>query len=165
MIAPVLMSSKRDDWRTPECVLELVRKLGPIALDPCTWPGNPTGATEFFTADEDGLGRSWETVPPGLVFVNPPYGRAIVRWINKCAAEAGEGAEIVALVPARPDTRWWKMVTYTASAVCFWRGRMVFQGAEHAAPFPSAIIYWGRNVERFRETFRHHGWTVGGWRL
>lgn len=42
-LAP-LMSSAKDDWQTPAEVLELVRKVGPIVLDPCTTVDNPTGA-------------------------------------------------------------------------------------------------------------------------
>jgi hypothetical protein len=88
--ADALLSSARQDWRTPDWFLDLVRQVGPIALDPATHYGNPTGADAFFAhlpPDEPvrsmiaaaenfrggcGLSGSWWR--SGLAFVNPPYG-------------------------------------------------------------------------------------------
>lgn len=147
------MSSDRLDWNTPERVLDLVRQVGQIGLDPCS------NATSLVRASVEwvfgGLDRSWRNY--GLVYVNPPYGREIEPWIVRCAS--GDGDEVVALLPARTDTRWWRCVA-TAQAVCFWHGRLRFLGAPSSAPFPSAIAYWGPRAGQFSRVFGPHGWIV-----
>src|SRR6266545_925179 len=132
-LAP-LLSSAHADWCTPDPVLELVRLLGPIGLDPCSNERSIVGARVEWTAHDDGLARSWAGF--GLVYVNPPYGRkTIAAWAAKCHAQ-GRRAEVVALLPARTDTRWWQMFCAPpgAQAVCFLAGRIRFLGARSHAP-------------------------------
>lgn len=145
-----LLSSKRMDWQTPPEILALVEKVAPIMLDPC--PPNHI---------VDGLTTSWRT-NDGLTYVNPPYGRELGQWIKKAMVEADNGAEIIMLIPARPDTRYWQdFILPFARAVCFWRGRIKFVGADAPAPFPSAFVYWGkRNEDKFIEVFTKRGFVV-----
>ncbi len=166
-LAP-LMSSANPNWETPPEFLAVVREMGPIRLDPCTTPENPVGAEFWYHPIEmpcdhvaahigDGLSLGWSC--EGLVYCNPPYGRGLGAWSAKMRDEAKRGAEIIGLVPARTDTKWWCAVT-TADAVCFWKGRIKFVGAKHAAPFPSAVPYWGPRAAEFRRIFERHGWVV-----
>lgn len=174
------ISSKVTDWRTPGRVLELVRQFAPIALDPCTTLDNPTDAPIIYVAPGtalegpglenvhvDGLGEPWIDLvlahdDEGLVYFNPPYGRLIGRWTERGRLNARNGVECLGLLPARPDTRWfqddcmpWK--SYGSDAVCFWRGRLTFEGAPAPAPFPSAIVYWGHRPYRFADVFSSVG--------
>lgn len=160
------MSSANPNWETPDSFLDVVRQMGPIGLDPCTTPANPVGAAQFFHpvpcecdcgATGDGLALPW--TDRGLVFANPPYGRGLGAWSAKMRDEAKRGAEIIGLLPARTDTKWWAAIT-TADAICFWRGRLKFKGAPSAAPFPSAVPYWGVCPNKFRRVFEKHGWVV-----
>lgn len=153
---PALMSSARGDWQTPEIVLEALRQaFGDITLDPCTTYANPCRAKRILTPAEDGLKSPW--LQCGLIYVNPPYGRGIGPWIQKCHQyrKAGRVDPIVALVPARTDTAWWQ--DNPADAVCFWRGRLTFRGAPHPAPFPSALLFWGADESRFITVFNACG--------
>lgn len=156
-LAP-LMSSDEMDWQTPDEVLELVRLVDAIGLDPCTTRENPTAAWQWICPPDDGLETPW--LDKGLVYVNPPYGRKLPRWVGKCAAEAGDGAEIIALIPARTDTSYWHRWVTRANAICFWAGRLRFKGAPASAPFPSALVYWGDRPLRFMCAFGDHGWVV-----
>lgn len=162
-VSAALMSSENTEWHTPANVLDLVRELGGgrIALDPCTSADNPCGAERFFTVTDDGLSRPWECAP-GLIYANPPYGRAIEPWAFRFAEfeDVGVLHELVALVPARTDTGWWHACAPAAHAVCFWRGRLTFVGAPNAAPFPSALLYYGARPEEFARVFGPHGWVV-----
>jgi hypothetical protein len=69
----------------------------------------------------------------------------------------------LARAPARVDTRWWHAHVPTASAVCLWRGRLSFlppPGVDpkgFSAVFPTSFVYWGPNVQRFREAFGPKG--------
>ena len=80
--------------------------------------------------------------------MNPPYGREIGDWIQKAWDEKQNGVTTVCLVPARTDTKWWSIfwdhdihrVRDPSDEVRFVKGRIRFDGAPAAAPFPSAII-------------------------
>lgn len=169
--AAQVMSSARtgsgaDDWRTPCDVLESVRLVGPIALDPCTTVDNPVGARLWITTEDDGLTMDWlealrgDAAGPGLVYVNPPYSKG-AAWAEKIVAEAAQGVEVVTLTAARTDTRWfYRLVWDTAQAVCFQRGRLVFDGALHGAPFPSAFVYHGPRPWAFEQAFHGRGRVV-----
>ncbi len=161
----VLHSSARHDWETPEEVLELVRRVGPIVLDPCTTRGsNPTGSEyQCHLPDADGLLCDWDD-EPGLVYVNSPFGRELPRWIDKAIAEAGKGCEIILLAPSRTDTKWFRRASESCQARCLWYGRMRFKGAPASAPFPTALWYWTQDrskVEEFRAIFNDYGEIYG----
>jgi phage N-6-adenine-methyltransferase len=136
--------SESEEWTTPpELLHELAHELGPFELDPCATPENAT-APRFFTKDENGLVQPWA---PARCYVNPPYGRAIASWAEKCAREGEMGAVVVGLFPARTDTAWWHRYVTRAASVRFLRGRVRFRRdgrTVHPAPFPSAVIVWGR---------------------
>lgn len=155
------MSSASEHWPTPSEILDLVRQVNDIGLDPCSNSKSIVNAKkEFFFPRHDGLVESWAG-HDGLVYVNPPYGRKIKKWAEKASGESTLGTEIIMLVPARTDTKWMHdFIFNSASAVCFWKGRIKFLGAQSSAPFPSAIVYWGSNVERFEEVFSTKGLVV-----
>jgi len=146
-----LHSSARGSWCTPPDFVERVRKIDRIGLDPCSNSESFVGARTSWTEKDDGLRRCWRG--HGLIYVNPPYGREIVPWVERCAAEGLEGSEIVALLPARTDTRWFQDHAATATELLFLRGRLTFVGAESSAPFPSVVCYWGGRGELFRAAF------------
>jgi site-specific DNA-methyltransferase (adenine-specific) len=150
-----LFSSVRTGWCTPSWILTLVEKVGPIGLDPCSNMESGVRATERWEKSDDGLSREWGG--HGLVYVNPPYGREIGPWMVKCRDEGRRGVEIIALVPSRTDTRWFQDCALTADQILLYRGRLVFEGAPNAAPFPSAVLYWGRDVNRFCDAFAGMG--------
>ena len=155
-----LFSSVKMDWQTPESVLDLVRRVAPIVLDPCTSLENPTGAMSFFAYPENslcGLTERWHSCQNGIVFVNPPYGRALGAWAAKIVAEAQAGCEIIALVPARTDTKWFHLMADHMTSLLLWKGRLTFKGAPAPAPFPSALFYFGKRWERFAEVFSPYG--------
>ena len=148
------MSSRDQTWQTPAPLLaSILAAAGREAfdLDPCSPAGDgPVPALTRWTESDDGLARPWT----GLVFVNPPYSRALPRWVAKCATEAASGAVVVALVPSRTDTQWWHNGVVGASAdVIALKGRLKFGGGTSSAPFPSAIVVWGDSqlAERIAE--------------
>jgi site-specific DNA-methyltransferase (adenine-specific) len=135
----VHFSSASDEWETPQALFdELSWIFGGFTLDPCATTANAK-CGRFFTRAEDGLAHRWE----GKVFINPPYGRDIGRWVRKAFEESLQGALVVCLLPARTDTRWWQDFARRGQ-VWFLRGRLRFGEARNAAPFPSAIVIFGR---------------------
>lgn len=74
-----------------------------------------------------------------IIWCNPPYGREIIKWVERCAKHEGVA---VMLVPARTDTKWWHdYINRNPNAqVRFFRGRLKFGSSKNSAPFPSALV-------------------------
>lgn len=152
-----LMSSKRDTWNTPSAVLQRVFQLGPVGLDPCSNNSSIVGPNIAW--EQAGLELPWSGY--GLVYVNPPYGRAIKLWTAKMRYEALiNNVEIVALLPCRTDTKWFQEDVYTAQKLCLWKGRLHFGDGPNPAPFPSVVAYWGSRGDLFADSFASAGIIV-----
>lgn len=131
-------SSSTDLWSTPQDLFdELDGEFG-FTLDVCATPENAK-CDAFFTEGQDGLAQDWS----GVCWMNPPYGDAIARWVEKAYESAKLGATVVCLVPARVDTGWWWRWCRHGE-IRFLRGRLKFGGSETGAPFPSAVVVFGR---------------------
>lgn len=127
--------SKSCEWETPQYLFDGLNAEFGFDLDVCANPSNAK-CRKFFTKAEDGLGQTWE----GTVWMNPPYGRTIERWMKKGFESALAGtALVVCLVPARTDTRWWHKYA-TRGEIRYLKGRLKFGGSKNSAPFPSAIV-------------------------
>ena len=63
--------------------------------------------------------------------------------MRKAYEESLNGALVVCLLPARTDTRWWWDYARRGQ-VWFLRGRLKFGKAKNSAPFPSAVVIFGR---------------------
>jgi phage N-6-adenine-methyltransferase len=146
-----MFSSATVEWETPsDLFAELEREFGPFTLDPCATPENAK-APRYFTWQDDGRHQSWANE---RVFMNPPYGREVGRWVIKAWLEARfNGAFVVCLLPARTDTGWWHDYVMKGE-VRFLRGRLKFgRLGKRNAPFPSAIVIF-RPVRDTKETLR-----------
>ena len=149
-----IMPAAKTNWYTPQVVMDLVEKFDMIGLDPCWEEECLVKPMRRFTKRDDGLIRDWSGY--GLVFVNPPYDD-LKRWCEKIASEGDKGTEIIALLPARTDTRAFQDYISKATCMCFWRGRLRFVGAKASAPFPSLIAYYGERYDRFYQIFKARG--------
>lgn len=99
----------------------------------------------YFTPAEDGLAQDWSHYR--RVWLNPPYGRTIGRWMEKAYRESRKGCLVLCLVPARTDTRWWHDWVRDKAMVSFLKGRLRYvrhddrrNGPGSTAPFPSALL-------------------------
>lgn len=140
-----IMSSNRDDWRTP---IDLFRQLDAVFgfdLDVAADDSNHL-CKNYMTLEDNALYQPWDD--RGIMaFCNPPYGLKIKKWITKCDDSAYDGCSVVALLPARTDTAAWKQHIWpTADAICFMYGRLKFDDCKGNAPFPSALVVWGRGM-------------------
>lgn len=154
----VLLSSDHQAWNTPAEIIDAIKPLGAIALDPCSNGTSIVPALVRWSAGDDGLSpdRDWSSTARelgGIVYVNPPF-EDLALWIARCSQEADAGAEVIALCPARTDTRWWSAALRAGGVAALWRGRIRFGGARNVAPFPIALIYWGPRARAFRRALR-----------
>jgi hypothetical protein len=150
----VHFSSATNEWTTPDDIIKRVRGLfGVIDLDPCSDPDATVPAKETFKLEDNGLEREWH----GRVYMNPPYGRELPDWVIKLEEEyvSGRVKEAIALIPARPDTEWFH--AFREYPRCFIFGRLKFGGQENSAPFPSMLVYLGKNRNGFIEATKDIG--------
>ena len=152
MNSDLMFSSKSDMWETPQNLFNRLDRVFRFELDVCALPENAK-CKKFFTPEQDGLSQEWE----GVCWMNPPYGRAIGKWVRKAFESAKQGATVVCLIPARVDTRWWHEYCVKGE-ITFLKGRLKFQNralpsfkedGSHrvsSAPFPSAIVVFRPTV-------------------
>jgi phage N-6-adenine-methyltransferase len=133
-LSDVFFSSQSDDWETPLWLFAELDREFQFTLDPAATPENAK-CRQFFTREDDGLARDWR----GVVFLNPPYGRDVGKWVRKAYYEAKRGATVVCLLPARTDTVWWHRFCLKGE-IRYIKGRLKFGGAVNSAPFPSVIV-------------------------
>ena len=80
--------------------------------------------------------------------MNPPYGTETGRWIRKAYEESLEGATVMCLIPARPDSRYWhEIILPYAARIQFVKGRLHFSDSKNAAGFPSALVLFHRSSQ------------------
>ena len=136
MITKGMMSSNTDEWGTPKIFYEELNKEFNFTLDPCSTKENHK-CRKYYTKEDDGLSKSWIGEK---VFMNPPYGREIGKWVEKAYNENKKGVEIVSLLPARTDTKWFHDFIYNKHEIRFIKGRLKFNDGKQPAPFPSMIV-------------------------
>ena len=149
-------TSKSNEFHTPSVYTEQIEKLfnGRIDLDPCSNEGIPNiPSDKQFTKNDDGLIQPWY----GSVYMNPPYGQEIKKWVNKLVSEYRQQniVEAIALLPSRTDTEWYYQLRDFPR--CFISGRISFIGQENSAPFPSMFVYLGKRIKEFINSFECFG--------
>lgn len=137
MLNSGLMSSKSPEWATPLAFFEQLNREFSFTLDPCCTHSNAKCKLHY-TKEDDGLSKNWGGQ---VVFCNPPYGKELPKWVKKCYEESRH-ADIVLLIPARTDTRWFHDYIYNKAEIRFIKGRLKFNEAKTAAPFPSMVVIY-----------------------
>tara|TARA_R110002153_G_scaffold17782_2_gene61915 strand:+ start:243 stop:761 length:519 start_codon:yes stop_codon:yes gene_type:complete len=136
-------------WLTPPHIIEA---LGAFDLDPCASVDRPWDtALKHYTEEDDGYSKDWL----GRVWMNPPYGPELDRWLHKLSSH-GNG---IALVFARTETRaFFRNVwaSETARGIMFLRGRLKFHKPDGTvggtAGAPSCLIAYGDgNLQALRD--------------
>ena len=140
MITPGMMSSLSNEWTTPDKLFKELDDEFHFTLDPCSTHEN-TKCKDHYTMEDRGLEKDWQ----GSVFMNPPYGREIGKWIKKAYDESKKGATVVCLIPSRTDTAYWHDYVMKGD-IRFIRGRLKFSDGNNPAPFPSAIVIFKQEV-------------------
>ncbi len=137
-----MMTSNTDMWATPQDFFDKLNKEFNFQLDVCAVSENAK-CDKYFSPEVDGLNQEWE----GVCWMNPPYGRAIGKWVKKAYESSLNGATVVGLLPSRTDTKWWHEYCMKGE-VRFVKGRLKFGDGKSPAPFPSAVVIFSKNAKR-----------------
>lgn len=167
------VNSQSQSWGTPLKYVKAVKKFfgSEIELDPCTNEYSIVNANvEFSLPQNDGIKEEWNY---HTIYVNPPYGAdrergtTIKNWLAKCAnSHRKYENEILALVPVATNTGHWKQSVFgQAKAVCFlYDTRLKFlengKDTGKGAPMACAMVYWGKDFDKFFNTFIEFGAVV-----
>ena len=148
--------NRTDKWNTPpEFVGDVIQYFGTLDLDPCCNDENHPNvpAKKVYTEKTNGLAHKWIA---DSVFMNHPYSNS-KEWVPYAVSqyESGNSKEMILLIKLDVSTKWWKSVSqYSWIAI---NKRLKFGDGKGAAPFQSAIIYLGKNLDRFNEAFGKYG--------
>jgi hypothetical protein len=108
---------------TPRWILD---PLGEFFFDPCASSPRPwnIGSEVNYTEADDGLSKLWPKGKRG--YLNPPFHRyKIANWLRRM----GEHGRGIALVHARTETDWFRIIKESATALFFLDRRVVFLDA------------------------------------
>lgn len=100
-------------WHTPPDWVTRIRRAlgGRIAVDPCAAPRHDHVAAELriVAPSGDGLTDPWnpDAAEEWTAFANPPYSD-LGRWAKRMIDQSASVARLLALVPLRPSSRWWR---------------------------------------------------------
>ena len=138
MKTELFFSCKTDQWETPQDFFDRLDSEFHFTLDPCADETNHK-CERYFTKDQDGLKQDWSGE---TVFCNPPYGRKVGKWVEKCFKEVYQGncKCAVLLLFANTDTKWFHDWVYHKAEIRFLKGRLKFGGGRVNSPKPSMVV-------------------------
>lgn len=170
-----MFSSKYDAWATPQHFFDVLNEKYRFDVDVCAAP-DTAKCEHYFTKEQDALSIDWKAYGQEhfdcspTCFMNPPYGRGIGEFVKKAYEESLKGCEVVCLLPARTDTKWYHKYIWDKHndkfrdgvSGSFLQGRLTFgtdeywqmlweqqkvpYGKKNSAPFPSMIVVFNKRV-------------------
>ena len=139
-----MISSKSNEWETPQWLFDELNNEFKFTLDPCSTDEN-TKCKKHYTINDNGIMQDWSK---DVVFMNPPYGGQTRKWIEHSYLESLKGAIVVCLIVSATDRSYWHDYIFPFASQIRWvRGRLKFGDAISTAPFASAIIIFDSNKE------------------
>lgn len=146
-----------DIWLTPPSIL---KQLGEFDLDPCAADPRPWDTAKVnYTEQHNGLIMPWF----GRVWLNPPYGRGIGKWLERMADHAEADGTGIALIFARTDTKAWQQHVFPHAHGILWiSGRITFcrpsgLAGAHPAGAPSALVAYSAKDAEILAASEIHG--------
>lgn len=129
--------SKSMEYETPNEIFEPLRDEFDLQLDVCSSELNYK-LDNHYTKEDDSMTKNWDV----NFWMNPPFGRAIKKWVIKAHDESlKHNVTGVLILPVRSNTQWWhKYIIDRGAEVRFIKGEVKFVGHERGLWLPFAII-------------------------
>ena len=149
-----MFTSNSCEWSTPQLLFDILNAEFNFNTDVCATQYDAK-CKHFYSPEDDGLSKTWT----GTCFMNPPYGREIIKWVKKASSECRKNkSTIVCIVPSRTDTKWMHEYCSEADEIRLIKGRLHFNDGPNAAPFPSCIVIF--KPDRTRDEPYIHFWEI-----
>jgi len=138
-----MISSKSNEWVTPQDFFDELNDEFGFTLDPCSTDINYK-CIKHYTLEDNGLSKDWSG---DVVFMNLPYGGNTGYWIKKALAESRKGSTVVCLIVSATDRSYWHDYIFpNAAQIRFIRGGLRFSDATSTAPFASAVVVFSKKI-------------------
>jgi site-specific DNA-methyltransferase (adenine-specific) len=142
---PAEWQTEGDEWRTPQHLFDFLARHYPFTVDVAATAANRK-VKKFYDKARNGLKQDWSNE---VVFVNPPYSET-GKWTRKAADAAKAGAIVVALLPNRSASGWYRDDVVPSAMIVLLHGRIPFYRREtgrrditmSGAPFASIVAIW-----------------------
>ena len=111
LISSELSEDLKNSWRTDPRVFDALNAEFDFSLDAAASKDNRL-VSYYFTQEDDALKQDWFSEMPNYtnnknVWVNPPYGRGMIKaFMQKAIEQKNLGVTTVMLVPATLDAQW-----------------------------------------------------------
>ena len=152
-------SSARDDWGTPRALFERLDMTRNFVLDAAASRENAL-CWRYISEEMDALTTEWDVEAGRWVWLNPPYSKCKEFMQRAVEQQQRHKFNLMVLVPARTDTRWWHDYALKADVISFIVGRLTFHGGAHCAPFPSALLeYHSPALQRINDYTARVEWV------
>ena len=140
VVTNIQLSSASNDWETPRWLFDTYDKIWDFGLDVSASHDN-NKCPLYFTKEDDALLGDWsgmiaergvednnQTTNERLsAWCNPPYGRQVGRWVEKCVHES-KRRNVAMLIYARTDTSYFhETILPNAYEIHFIRARLKFR--------------------------------------
>ena len=159
----VSFNSGNNEWYTPKEFIEAARSaMGSIDLDPASndIANEVVKAETYYTAETNGLDKEWT----GNVWMNPPYASDLIgKFVDKLIEQRENYEQAIVLVNNATETEWFNKLISISSAVCFPKSRVKFYMPDGKTGAPlqgQAVLYVGKNIEKFMNAFDGFGWMA-----
>ena len=140
-----MVSSKSNEWATPDNLFNKLDEEFTFTLDPCSTDENAK-CDKHYTQKDNGLSHDWSK---DIVFMNPPYGGHTGKWMRKALSDSRKGAIVVCLIVSSTDRSYWHDYIFPyAAEIRFLRGRITFGESKSTAPFASAIVVFKKTQDK-----------------
>lgn len=151
-----------DSWCTPPEIRDPVLEFfGTLDCDLATNEHGVMGAKVGYTVEDDCFKQ--DLSKHRTFWLNPWYSDPgpPMKLLADAIAKRIYDAEGLCLPKGDWSTEWWwDQVIERAAAICYWRKRVAYlhEGKRQTtATFPTALVYYGNNPERFEKKFVEYG--------
>lgn len=129
--------TRKPNWRTPLEFWNPLNEEFKFTLDAAADEYNHL-VPMYFTEEMDALSIPWYKAKLGkeapTVWLNPPYGHGLRKWVKKAYEESLEGCTVVCLLPSSVDTTWFHEYCLPFGEIRFIKGRIKFIDPDTGLP-------------------------------
>lgn len=115
-------------WQTPLPLFSFLNSIYHFQVDAAA--DQESTRLPFWYGPGSSYGEDALTIPKWFspAWCNPPYGKGVEGWLEKFRGQRALGNTVVALIPARTESRWWAKGIVPYADIIFLTGRVPFVG-------------------------------------